>query len=184
VILSQGYNLYTGKVGYLIDNKPKYMIDIILMIVGNFIGIMFVALIVRLASIDIIIDNAQILVNYKLSYQWYQALGLAVLCGMVMYLAAEGYRRSENAFARVIIVLFAVVIFIIAGFEHSIADLFYFAVANIWSWQALIFIVLLIIGNGIGAITLNGLEKLAHLKGNVHPVSYHDEVKKPPKNKH
>jgi len=183
VILAQGYNLYTGKVGYLIDNKPRYCWDILIMIGGNVIGTTLVALTARLAGLTNIIDVANTLIDHKLSYSWYQILGLSILCGFTMYIAAEGYRRIGNDIARVVIVIFAVTIFLLGRFQHSIADIFYFTLAMRFNGQIILFIVLMLIGNALGAIILNALEKVAKLKDNVCPISYYDEVKKEPKPK-
>ena len=41
-----GLGLYTGKVGYIPFNKPSYIIEVILTILGNFIGTALVAYLV------------------------------------------------------------------------------------------------------------------------------------------
>ncbi|MDE6678614.1 MAG: formate/nitrite transporter family protein, partial [Ruminococcus sp.] len=38
VILSFGFNLFTGKVGYAVENKPAYLIDLLVIWLGNLIG--------------------------------------------------------------------------------------------------------------------------------------------------
>ena len=38
MICANGFNLYTGKIGYVIDNKPKYLIELLLTIIGNLLG--------------------------------------------------------------------------------------------------------------------------------------------------
>lgn len=38
MIVVNGYNLYTGKIGYLFDNGKKYIIELIITLVGNLIG--------------------------------------------------------------------------------------------------------------------------------------------------
>ena len=181
VILAQGYNLFTGKVGYLVDNPPRYLIDLLIMIIGNFLGGLIVAAVVHLSGMDAQISFTSSLVNSKMTHSWYQIFGLAILCGFLMYLAAEGYRRVENNFARVIIVIFAVSIFLLAGFEHSIADMYYFTVTNTWTTRSIFYLGLMLLGNGLGANLLNILEKMSKLKENVCPISYHDEVKKLPR---
>ena len=37
-ICTFGYNLYTGKVAHLFDNDRRYIIDVILIWLGNFVG--------------------------------------------------------------------------------------------------------------------------------------------------
>ena len=38
VILSFGFNLFTGKVGYAVVNKPSYILDLIVIWLGNLAG--------------------------------------------------------------------------------------------------------------------------------------------------
>ena len=35
MIVINGFNFYTGKVGYIFDNKPKYLIEVFTIIIGN-----------------------------------------------------------------------------------------------------------------------------------------------------
>lgn len=164
VICANGLNLFTGKVGYLIDKNGYSFVEILIMVVGNFIGTGLVALIVYLSGLHGIIDVAQGMVDGKLSHPWYEVLGLAMMCGVMMYLAVEGYKRIKNEAAKVVIVIFAVAIFILGKFEHSIADMFYFSVSLSWNMKAILYFVIMLIGNGIGAIGINLLEKWSKLK--------------------
>ena len=42
--------------------------------------------------------------------------------------------------------------FIICGFEHCVADMFYFALAGVYTGKSLIAILFIIIGNSIGGL--------------------------------
>ena len=42
-------------------------------------------------------------------------------------------------------------IFILSGFEHSIANMFYFEMANAYSLKSLLYILVMAAGNGVGA---------------------------------
>ena len=44
LICLYGYNLYTFKVGYVLDNKVDYLIEVLLSLLGNFIGILLISL--------------------------------------------------------------------------------------------------------------------------------------------
>ncbi len=164
IIVTLNYNLYTGKVGYLIDNKLSYFVDLLLIILGNLIGLAFMALIIHLSNKTNIIDNANIILNNKLSFNMWQSFLLSIPCGMLMYLGVDGYKRSENVVAKVLILVFAVTIFLVIGFEHSIANLYYLLLKNSWNFDQVLYFLLWIIGNGIGSVMLNYLEKKANLK--------------------
>ena len=64
-----------------------------------------------------------------------------------MYTAVEIYKKKQS----VIGILFCVPVFILSGFEHSIADIYYFTTTNIINLNSFIFILIVIIGNAIGA---------------------------------
>ena len=51
-------------------------------------------------------------------------------------------------------ILTCVPTFILAGFEHSIADMFYIAAAGEYSFAALGFLLLVIAGNAVGGMLL------------------------------
>lgn len=155
--------LYTGKVGYAFDNKPIFIVDLLVMILGNAIGAALIASIVRLANVTPAIEMSYLFAEQKLEKEWYEFLGLAIMCGVMMYLAVEGYKKVPNDFAKVILVILCAMIFLLAGFEHSIADIYYFMLSGTFELKALLYIFIAIIGNAIGSIGLYGLEKWAKI---------------------
>ena len=69
-----------------------------------------------------------------------------------MYVAVEGHKTAESDAVKGIIVLFSVAVFILSGFEHSIADMFYVAAAGAFNVKAAIFILIVILGNAVGGM--------------------------------
>ncbi len=163
-VIAYSLNLYTGKVGYIIDNKPRFLIDIGLMIVGNFLGALLIALLVRLSGLSSIYEQAIDFTAVKMAKAWWEVLGQSILCGMLMYLAVEGSKRVQNEMVKPLVVIFAVMIFIYSGYEHSIANMYYFTVGLTWSPLVFVYFLIMLIGNGIGSIMINGIEKIAKLK--------------------
>ncbi len=164
MICAAGYNLYTGKVGYIIDNKKGYMIDVLLMILGNLLGVSLISLLISLAGLTNISEHAHLVSAKYVDHHWYEMLGLSILCGMMMYLGVEGYKRIKNDIAKTLLVIFAVMIFILAGFEHSIAFAFYYIASPKAEMIYLYAFIIMLIGNGLGAVIINALEKLSKLK--------------------
>lgn len=136
-------DLYTGKVGYWVGKRPSYGIDLVVILIGNFIGCLFVGLMCPY-------DAAQASVDAKLDLDWYRALFKGIMCGILMYIAVEVYKRRNSFFG----IVFCVPTFILAGFEHSIADMFYFCSAGVYSLEGLVFILIVIAGNGIGGMLI------------------------------
>ena len=73
-----------------------------------------------------------------------------------MYLAVSIFRDSKTPLA----ILFCIPVFILSGFEHSIADLYYFAASGIVSLRAFAFLWVVIAGNSVGGVLLGLLMKL------------------------
>ena len=76
------------------------------------------------------------------------ALIRALFCGILMYLAVSVYREKNTYIG----ILFCVPVFILAGFEHSVADLFYFFAAGIYSRAAAFYLALIVLGNLAGGL--------------------------------
>ena len=51
IIVTRGLNLYTGKIGYVFDNKLSYLIEVLVTIIGNFIGTFIVGNILRFTRV-------------------------------------------------------------------------------------------------------------------------------------
>ncbi|MCF0117730.1 MAG: formate/nitrite transporter family protein [Bacilli bacterium] len=160
-IIQWGFFLYTGKVGLVLDNKPAYLFDLLIGVICNFIGIALFAFVVSLTRAgDTLKPIANDIVNTKQGDSWYSILILSICCGFMIYLAVKGHALIDNPFGKVVIVFFAVSIFILCGFEHCVANIAYYVYARHFSWKAVLYFVIMIIGNGIGSILLDGIIKL------------------------
>lgn len=155
MVVSKGYFLYTGKVGYALPYQKGYLVILLKTLFGNIIGIGAVGLLFQLSGMTEVIASAEMLFVSKLSKTWYEAFILAIFCGMLMYVGVNGYKKYDNPLLKILIVIFAVVIFILAKFEHSIANLLYLFLGNHFTLASLIYVFIWIIGNALGAILLN-----------------------------
>ena len=57
---------------------------------------------------------------------------LAIFCNVLIYIAVEGYRSIENSLGRYLAVFFGVTVFVVCGFEHCVANMYYFTAAGAW----------------------------------------------------
>lgn len=140
-IVNQKFYLYTGKVGY--ENNLLKLLHIA---VGNAIGTLIIAILIRNSNKELI-ENAEILWNNKLNYDVCKMVISSMLCGVMMYLAVDNYRRNNN----LLFIIFPVVIFILSGFEHSIANMYYMFLSGIVNTQSILFICICLACNGLGA---------------------------------
>ncbi len=162
VICYMGYNLYTGKIGLIVANHTKQDVSTLLLgILGNAIAMVAFGAMLGYA-IPSLRDTATTLVAAKLTQGFASGLIRAIFCGILMYLAVATYRENKTVLG----ILFCIPVFILCGFEHSIADMGYFAIAYEYSAAGFGYIWTIILGNTIGSILFAGLRYLAKEKLN------------------
>ncbi len=139
-VVIQQKKLFTGMVGYA--NSWQQVRDLIVAILGNLfaIGLMCWAF-ARFSGISL---DTSALTAAKYQETWYAALLRAFGCGAMMFLAVDGWRKTNKAVA----VLMPVMIFILCGFDHCIANYGYMAMNGQFFHTNLL---LWIAGNAIGS---------------------------------
>ena len=154
-VLIYNLNLYTGKIGYLITNfNLKYIKELIITLIGNFIGACSVGFILRYTRIyDNIYEKALNLANIKLSDSIISIFILSIFCGLLMYFAVNGFKKQTD-FGKYLVVYLGVAVFILCGFEHCIANMYYFSVADIWSLKTLGYTGIMVLGNSLGSFII------------------------------
>lgn len=154
-VLIYNLNLYTGKIGYLITNfNLKYIKELIITLIGNFIGACSVGFILRYTRIyDNIYEKALNLANTKLNDNILSIFILSIFCGLLMYFAVNGFKKQTD-FGKYLVVYLGVAVFILCGFEHCIANMYYFSVADIWSLKTLGYTGIMVLGNSIGSFII------------------------------
>lgn len=153
--------LYTGKAGYILDNKPKYFIDLIVCFIGNALGCFVLAMLLKQTRIgDSLIESATPLVDAKMADTWYSILILAMMCGVMIYLAVEGHKKCEYPLGKVLFVFMPVSLFILCSFEHVVANVVYFTYAGEFGAKVVLYFLIMFIGNALGAVAFDGLLKL------------------------
>ena len=167
-----GFGLFTGKVGFVFDNKPKYLIYLITIYLGNFIGSLAVGVIswlfvkggnnefaLKLISIADSKMNAVSTFPGALT-----AFGGAILCGMLVYTAVFSYKHFNRHIFKLLGIFLSIALFVYMGFDHCIANMFYFMGGhfgeNFSQGYSYLNIAIATVGNSLGAIGLNALFNL------------------------
>lgn len=137
-----GLHLYTGRICYVADNGAEYLLDTVLSVVGNFAGCALAGL------MKSPVGSVAELCAGKLAKTLPEVLADAFLCGVLIYISVDIYKK-RNSFIGILVCIPA---FILAGFEHSVADMFYFINARSLTTEALGFLVTVILGNAAGGL--------------------------------
>lgn len=141
-IVTQGFYLYTGKIGFV--RKMAELADMAVVIAGNYVGSLLAALLAKAAALPV---SSVELAARKLEKPVWNVFFLSILCGVMMYLAIDNFNKSKN----IVFVIAPVMIFILSGFEHSIANMFYFNLASSFDLRTAGYLGVMLAGNGIGA---------------------------------
>ncbi len=144
-IICQGFALYTGRIGYF---RTYGALSLLITIAGNFVGTFIMAKAFQLTrhTVDIVS-----VVTPKLQDSSLSVFLLSIGCGAMMYLAVDSYRKSKSW----LFVILPIIIFILSGLEHSIANMFYISLADAWGWDALRITLIALVGNGVGSWIIN-----------------------------
>lgn len=160
MILNFSFSLFTGKVCYSLEHKPTYILRLVWIWLGNIVGALFMALLVRATRLEGLFASAQTVVDTKLNDNLLSLFGLGILCNIMIFLAVYGYKNFENILAKMVALFFGVSVFVLCGFEHCIADAFYFSFCSSFSWEMILRLVIITLGNAVGGLLIPVILKL------------------------
>ena len=141
-------NLYTGKIGY-VNSKAK-LISAVLILIQN----LLVALVCGLIFYSTKNNICENLWLNKLTKSWHEFLFDSIGCGICIYLSVELYKKTGSIF----VIVLGVLVFILSGFEHCIADIFYLSASMSFDLKSILYILIAIIGNSIGSLLIRFLQ--------------------------
>lgn len=120
-VLTYGGMLFTGLCG--LKTPWKRLTAVFLL---NGAGILLAGMLVWPGALP---QAAAAVVQKKIAASPLSWLTNGFLCGVMMYLGVTGFKKAQDGVTAVASVLYAVPVFILAFFEHSIADMGYLAIA-------------------------------------------------------
>lgn len=112
-------SLFTGKIGYV--NTKKKLLDSLIILVINLMVVFFIGLVYQRIK-----GSSQAMAS-RLAKEWYEILIDAVGTGACIYITVEGYKKTKSF----VPVILGIVVFILAGFEHCVANMFFFGTGEL-----------------------------------------------------
>ena len=145
-VVHYGLRLYTGTAGFI---KRGEVGTLLLILGGNILGCLAVALMVRCSPMPLQ-ETAQKILEGRLATGPLKGGILAIGCGFIMTTAVTFARQGKN-----LPLLFGVPLFIMCGFPHCVADVFYylcvpFSFLGEHIVEVLTFYVSIVLGNFVG----------------------------------
>lgn len=153
--------LFTGACGLLIeaDKKLRYSIELILIWIGNFLGTFLVAFAITNTRLSFDLS----FVATKLTDSFSSLLILGIGCGFLMYVGVTAFNSTKLG---PIIPIMCVSVFILSGFEHCVADMFYFSLLEL-SVDVLLRLLVITIGNMLGSWLIPITNQILKVGGNI-----------------
>lgn len=140
--------LFTGMAGYI--NKTNYLDFIVVTVVNCVFAFGFGAL----GSFNPAVKEKAIEVcASKLSNNLFYLYVSAIFCGILIYLGVDFYKKTNSYLG----MIFAIPVFVLCGFDHTVADLFYYGAAMNYNAADLLVVIVLILGNLTGSNIIRAL---------------------------
>lgn len=159
-----GLQLYTGKVGVVFDDREKLVenaINLPIMLIGNAIGAFALGIICHFIFMNVQ-EVADRIVDISLGKTNSTIVFLqGIFCGALVYIAVFFFKNLENYAMKIIGIITAVTLFVYCGFQHCIANMFYFGMAFNWNINMLWNLLIVILTNSIGALLVRCFVHLA-----------------------
>lgn len=153
-VVTFGFHLFTGKVAYALEQPPRYLLFLLNVWLGNLAGAAAVGYALQATRAAQISETAAALCQVKLTDSLLSVFILAVFCNLLIFIAVDGFRNNPHEVGRYLGLFLGVVGFILCGFEHCVANMFYFSMANVWSGHTLLYLVVMTLGNALGGLLI------------------------------
>ncbi len=164
VILAFEMKLFTGLIPKIPHTNIKSLWQLPVCLLGNLIGVYIVYLLVSQTFFaDSVITAGSTLIASKLALDnWaLSSISSGILCGVLITLSVLSVDHShKKGLSANVGVMFPIIVFVFCGFDHSIANMFYFYCLGEFSLKVIGYIMLTILGNLIGGIILPLVLKL------------------------
>ena len=141
-----GLNLFTGKCGFLIEDKIKIK-DLLIILIVNLIFGYLIGLLYSVTDKEVLENAALKVSTWNVSWPFFIK---SVLCGIIMYIAVYMYREKTP-----LGIIFGIPLFIFCGFQHCIANIITLGIARTFDYS----IFICILGNFIGSLLMWFLSK-------------------------
>ena len=159
-VCSCSLSLYTGKVGLIYEKKQDltFYISLPIMLIGNAIGAIGLGYLCYFVFkgnegfLKVAIEATKSRLLFDTFYDFLSCAVKSLLCGICVYLAVKSFAYKKISLIGTGLLVLFVFIFVYSGFQHCIANMYYFSFANAWGLNAFFNLLLCILFNSIGPV--------------------------------
>ena len=134
-----GLNLFTGKCGFLFQDKIK-VTDLLIILFVNLIAGYLIGLAFSITDEQVMANAIVKVESWNLSLAFFLK---SILCGIIMYIAVFMYKKNTP-----LGIIYGIPLFIFCGFQHCIANIITMGAARCFHPS----IFMCILGNFVGSI--------------------------------
>lgn len=112
-------------------NIKSLLINWLLVYIGNFIGSIILSLLIYESGSltnEALINAFINIANKKISYNFINSLILGTLCNMLVCTAVFLGVTHKNTLEKIFVIFIPIFLFVLLGFEHSVANMFYLSI--------------------------------------------------------
>ena len=164
-----GLNLFTGKCGFLFQDKIK-ITDLITILLVNLLAGYLIGLLFSITDPDVFNNAVAKVKTWEISLPFFIK---SILCGIIMYIAVYMYKKGTP-----LGIIFGIPLFIFCGFQHCIANIITLGIAKTFHLSILI----CIIGNFCGSLIMWYLSKNSEIEIKKEKNIHHNKKNIPHKN--
>lgn len=136
MVVIAGGDLFTGNVLIVLAvlqkriTALKMLKNLAVTFLGNLIGALFVVFLIQGSGIlhnanGILVQKLVLKAAHKVEYPFLQAFILGILCNLLVSLAVWMSYSAKDIGGKVLAIVFPIVLFIIGGYEHIVANMYY-----------------------------------------------------------
>jgi formate/nitrite transporter len=138
------------------------LLNWLLVYIGNFIGSILLSLLIyKSGSLtnETLINAFVNIANKKVSYNFINLLILGTLCNILVCTAVFLGVTSKNIIDKIFVIFIPIFLFVVLGFEHSVANMFYLSIGALLGKLSFINLIIhnllpVTLGNMIGGILI------------------------------
>lgn len=153
------FHLYTGKIGMVYEGKQTkdFYISLPVMLIGNAIGAFGFGFALWaifkdtsvMETVNRICSSRATLASFD---DFLAVIVQSTLCGVCVYLAVKAFSLNRLKPIGILLLVFFVFVFVYSGFQHCIANMFYFGFGNHINGYTFINLAFCILFNSLGPI--------------------------------
>lgn len=156
-ICEMQFHLFTGRVCYALEQPLWRWLQFPVIWIGNWLGAGLAANLLFLTRMGPAARKAaQALVMAKNGDTFLSLFVLGFFCNIFVFIAVEGYKTFPHVLGKYLAIFVGITVFIMSGYEHSVADMFYYFMAGQMDQETLVRLLVITAGNVCGGITAWG----------------------------